>query len=309
MIVFYEDNLHIISSLIEKRAKFQKVMIVFDDFASSQQVEQLVEQIKKDCVFKSTHIKFFSDEIYDGYKAIIFLCTANSFLSLKYRRDEFVSIFVPQDRGILPFFINDNKFFDSYDYLLLKTNNIDTNIVSSLVFNQVFSHIENLLSFQETTKDVDFLSGEINTKNLVDKVQDCGDLIFEDLNILKQQGIEYNNLPIVDLMIIDAIEVFTRACREKLLSMVDVFKIYKNDESCVDKFYAMSKNEGIVHILNMNHNCVISICEKAKEKILPCVDIQLTNRENLQNIFEKVKKYAKKCENLIGYLYFYNVLG
>ena len=94
MRVVYEDIDKELKSIIAQKAKYQKVMLLHDDTVSNAQINKLYENVKELCVYNQVDISAIEEsEIYNGYKALIYFCSTDSFLKIKFDVDEFVNIF------------------------------------------------------------------------------------------------------------------------------------------------------------------------------------------------------------------------
>ena len=103
----YGDNLvEKLKQLVETKAKYQKVMLLFDENISSVEINKIYEEIKGFCVFNQACINTINkEEIYNGYKLIIFRCSVDNFLQCDLNKDEFICVFYPTDNFILPYFL------------------------------------------------------------------------------------------------------------------------------------------------------------------------------------------------------------
>ena len=102
-----DDFIFGIKDIIERRSKYQKVMLIYDNNITNADILEIYDKIKELCIFNKLNIdteRDRFDEIFDGYRTIIFFCSANSFLNINVDRTEFINIYVPIDSHVLPFF-------------------------------------------------------------------------------------------------------------------------------------------------------------------------------------------------------------
>lgn len=298
-------------AIVEEKAKYQKVMLLFDNTASEKEINEIYELIKDLCIFNKAEISNVSNEIYNGYRLLIYLCSANSYLMVKFQTEEFVNVFLPTDATILPFCLQDYKVNNLNGYLILPEKAIDINVMPSVAFNSFYSYLKNLINQQQGYEELNFFSYQ----NLSPNVLQILNLInsqteFIDLQILTECGIEYNHLPIVDYLLISAFSVWIEGVKNRCLSMVDVYKVAKDDSNLIDKFYAISTNILTHRMISLNVNCLNTIIEKTKLIVLESLQlIELPTTQEIEQIIDKIKHYAKTSQGLLLNLYFYNVFS
>ncbi len=298
-------------AIVEEKAKYQKVMLLFDNTASEKEINEIYELIKDLCIFNKAEISNVSNEIYNGYRLLIYLCSANSYLMVKFQTEEFVNVFLPTDATILPFCLQDYKVNNLNGYLILPEKAIDINVMPSVAFNSFYSYLKNLINQQQGYEELNFFSYQ----NLSPNVLQILNLInsqteFIDLQILTECGIEYNHLPIVDYLLISAFSVWIEGVKNRCLSMVDVYKVAKDDSNLIDKLYAISTNILTHRMISLNVNCLNTIIEKTKLIVLESLQlIELPTTQEIEQIIDKIKHYAKTSQGLLLNLYFYNVFS
>ena len=147
MKICYENPLKEIKNTVEKKAKFQKVMLLYDDYVSNVQITEIYDSIRGFCVYNCCNIKNIDEnEIYNGYKLVIFVCGVDSFLKCNLKKDEFINIFFPQDSAVLPYLLNDSNMIEkSENYLIIQNSNIDFVAMASLSFNLFYNYFANLM--------------------------------------------------------------------------------------------------------------------------------------------------------------------
>ena len=81
MKIINENPLKEIKNIVETKAKYQKVMFLFDDNVSNIKIREIYEEIKGFCVYNQANIKELEkEELFNGYSLIIFHCSIDSFL-------------------------------------------------------------------------------------------------------------------------------------------------------------------------------------------------------------------------------------
>ena len=81
----YDNPLKELKKIIEINAKYQKVMLLFDDSVSNVEIREVYDTIKQDCIYNQSNILELDDkEIFNGYKLIIYFCSADGFLKCDF---------------------------------------------------------------------------------------------------------------------------------------------------------------------------------------------------------------------------------
>lgn len=304
-----ERNFIEIANIVQSKAKYQKVMLLYDNSVTNEEIAKVYDVIKDLCIFNKLNVQIQNlDEIYNGYRLLIFLCSADVFATLKINRDEFINIYFPTDERVLPFFLNDENVLSKQNDYILMPKGVDIAILSSLYFNRFYNHIKDLIYFQSSDTQFDFTPTEITQHSVIDALNSVGsDFEFKDIEIIKQSKIDYRQLPLVDYMLITAFELIIDAVKSQTLMLVDVYKAVKDDYKLVDKFYAYYNNNCLLNLINLNYQCLKRICEKSKEKIVEYLTMQNVDESEIGQVLEKIKEYSKHSEDLMCYLYLYNV--
>lgn len=295
-----------LKEIILKHAKFQKVLLCYDESVSSLNVAKIYNEIKELCIFNKMEIdKFNTQEIYDGYKLIIFYCSANNFLKLNINLTEFVNVFIPTDADILPFFLNENFMLNDNDnYLFLPTNQLDINIVFSVYFNKFYNYLKDLLLKQESEITFDFNLNEITQLKTLELLKQ-NNLEFIDVKILNKTGLDYCNLPTVDILLLLAFLLLVCCVHENRLCLVDIYKSMKDNYQQIDKFYSLANNCVFNQLVNVNFISLKNVLTTTINKLKNF----FTFKEIEPEIFEKLKNFCKNEDNLLNYLYLYNIFG
>ena len=268
------------------------------------------------CIFNKLNINTEQErlnEVNDGYRTIIYLCSTESFLNLKFERNEFVNIYLPIDNAILPYFLDKTYRIEKRinDYLLLNKRIVDISLVFSVFFNKFYNYIKNLMYFQNSSIEFNFEINELSSLNSIDIINKIEkDFEFIDIKIIAECEIDYQFLPVVDYLIITAFSLLIRSVHNHTLSMVDIYKSVKEDYALVEKFYAMANNELFINLINLNFNCINSFCEKCRVGILDRVSVcEEFNETSIKEILVKLKDYFKNSQGLFAYLYLYDIFG
>lgn len=303
------EEMRDVVNVVEEKAKYQKVMVIFDSSVSNVEVDNLYREIKEICIFnKSAFEDLDLNELYNGYKIIIYFCSAESFLKLNFNRDEFINIYIPTGNIFLPFCLDDNCYLTAnYDYILFNGELIDVNVQTSLLFNKFYNYMNSVISLKTKQSMLSFNYNLTEISMLNNLCKSNNDLEFVDIKILKNTNIDYCNLQILQLLLIDAFLVFISNVKNKTLSIVDVYKSCKEDYGLIDKFYAMANNEGMLMTICLNYNSLYNVCLKTKESILNhCYNL---DENEVESVISELKNFAKNDDGLIGYLYLYNLFN
>lgn len=302
---FYEE----LNSAVKKHAKYQKVLLLYDNCVTNSEINLIESAVKGECVFNKVDINNFDYKlVYDGYKMLIFLCGVDSFIKIKFDVSEFVNFFFCIDNNQLPYLVPNIK--NSNDYLCLEFNKIDINIITSVYFNKFYNYLSNIFYNQNSKVELDFSLSEITqSKSLA--FTDGLDLDFDfvDLDLIKNANIEYKYLPIVDYLLISAFQIIIKAIKMHSLNIVDIYKSCREDENKIEKFYAMTKNAVLPNVVEINYNILSIACEKTKNRIKEYLILSNDYIKNIDDIIFKIKGYCKNSNNILSYLYLYNVFS
>jgi len=311
-ILYNQNKVEEIKNIISSKAKFQKVMLLFDDYISNIDIQKIYNSIKEICVYNQCNLKDISEEeLNNGYRALIYLCEADNFLKTDFCRNEFINIFCPSDSAILPYCLKENNMVDDGDnFIILDSAKMDAGLVCGCYFNQFINYFKRLFSIKHANIDLQFLSQDITQFNIISMFQNLDKSIqFFDIDIIKKTKIPYSHLVLIDLMVIDAFLLLIRSIKNQSLSIVDIYKADKEDYSLIDKFYALYNNETFVHVVLLNFNSLQTYCNKTKEKILDCLETINLSNIDFESIKNKIKIYTKQDNGIFAYLYLFDLFG
>ena len=315
-----------IKKIVINKAKYQKVMLLYDDSVSRVETRDIYELIKKDCIYNEMNINNVDQqELMNGYKLVIFYMSGQKFLNFDLKKDEFVNIFIPTDNYILPFVYdnekcrdkimsgrlsnNTSKGFSDGNYLILNSEDIDLTVFSSVYFNRVYTYISDLIYHTHSEINFDKLDNILFNKNIVDILnKEDNNLRFVDVEIIKQNNLIIRDLVLLDYILLVAFVVFVKAIKDKTLSMIDVYKVAQNDNDKINHFYEMMNNYTLIERLNLNFNCLTNIIKANKENVLELITNSY-EEEDVMKIIEAVRNFSKNCDGILGFMYFYNVFS
>lgn len=291
--------------LVEKHAKYQKVILIYDKYVSHNDIQTVYEQIKEICVFNKMEITNENiNEIYNGYKMIIFMCEPESFLSFNMNLEEFVNVFFSS--AILPCCLNaKNTKSDAKVFILDEKSKLDKSAFSSLSFNNFYNYLANI--YNQTDVEIDFSIGEISNRNLIQKLNLLPDNFeFVDIDILRKSNLNYNFLPIVDFVLTVGFATFFSDIKQHTLLMTDLYKTIKENDVMIDKFYALAHNDAMITMVELNFSAMQNNLKHTNAFVRELINENFTD-EDLDNIINAIKEYSKNCTGLLNYLYLYNV--
>lgn len=295
--------------VIEAKAKFQKVMVLFDENVSNVEVLEIYNTIKEICIYNQSDINSLDiNELHNGYRAIIYLLSAENFLKLNFDKSEFVNLCVVKGKNILPFYVNsDCTILEKELYIFTLNDCYDANLYSSLCFNKFYNYLFNVVNLKENNITIEFNENNIKNFSMLDSLKQVeGEFLFVDLDIIAKANIKCEHLCVLHLILINAFLLMLSNVKNKTLALVDVYKACKEDYAVIDKFYAMVNNEIFFTMINLNYNYLINLCLKIKEEILNHFIVRDLTETDIENILVELKEYAKNANNLVGYLYLYN---
>jgi len=300
-----------VKKVVNEKARYQKVMIIYDETVSSLTIDEVVNSIKENCVFNVKDINTVDEtELLSGYKLIVYICCVNSFLKLKLNRSEFVNLYLPTDSNFFPFLLNvDNYVLLENCYIFIKKQNFDFAVFPSIFLSQVYHNFKVIKSGEnkKSFNDYNIIFNKQEVINLLN--EHCLDIEFLDVKILKDTGLSYEFLNLVDLILINGFILFLKNVKDKEFEMVDLYKSVKDSDEHIDKFHALIKDKTFFNLIYYNYNFLLNICLKAKEKILDFGNFEVLNSESATKVLNSVKQYAKNSNDIISYFYLFNYFG
>lgn len=300
-----------IKKIVKEKAKFQKVMLLTDSSSSNSLTNLISNEIKEFCVFNILNIGADLSEIYNGYKMLIIICSTNSFLQSNIRVSEFFCVYLPTDEYILPYFLNEANSINQTDCtLFLKTSSLDVSVYTSFLFNRFYNFLFDLLYTQTSEIEFDFNVGDITQKNILNEIKKLlahWDLI--DIDIIKKCNINFQDLCLVDYLLISSFNIVITAIKNKAYELVDVYKSVRENYALIDKFYAMANNQLFKNLITLNFNKLNLACDKTKQTIFEFLKYHVISNEHVTEIIEKIKNYCRTSDSILSYLYLYNVFG
>lgn len=310
MKIFYENKLKEIKNIIQNKAKFQKVMLLYDENISNLEKSKIYNEIRELCIYNEMNINSIDEEeIFNGYKAIIYLCSTNSFVKCNLSRDEFINIYCPIDEFMLPYFIsNENKIDDGNNCLILKSSKVDVLMIISIYFNRFYNYLNEML--MNGNKELDFALDlkEITVYNTIECLKNFSEnTYFIDLDILKKTEMDYEDIALLDLMLINSFYVLISSIKNNTMMLVDSYKCAKDDDDLLNKIYRIYNDETFKNLVLLNYNFLYSLLNKTKRKMLEFINIININVDDVENKIDKLKEYSKQSDNLITYLYVFNI--
>lgn len=312
MKILYNNRLQEIKNIIQTKACYQKVMIIYDDTVSNHELQDIYNEIKEYCIYNQTSsLSVDEQEIYNGYRAIIYLCSVDSFLKLNFNKEEFINIFCASKRELLPYFLNqDNKVVLNENYLLLDDSHVDANMLVSIYFNQFYNYLFNLVNMTNLNFDFSYRLNEVTQFNVMQLIESADkDFMFLDVEILKKTNLEYKDIALIDLMLIDAFLLLIVSIKQQNFMLVDVYKSAKDDDLMIEKYYRLYNNDVFRNIVMLNYNCLYNYCLKTKQKICEMLSMLEVDKSKVDFVFSQLKNYTKQSDNLTSYLYLFNVFN
>ena len=294
-------------SIVEQHAKFQKVMLIFDNFTSNLTLQNIQNQIKEVCIFNKMPISSTNiNEVYNGYKMLIFCCEPECFLKLNLNLSEFVCVVI-NNSAYLPFTVDTNNNISETNMIILPNkSSLDKPAFASLYFNEFYNYICNLYTQQDDNFTLQI--SEFSPRQLINVLNSLpANFTFVDVDILRKSNLNYDCLPLIDFCLITGFETLFSCIKQHNLEMTDLYKSIRADQQLIDKFYALAQNDALLAIVELNYDELTSKIKRAKKQILGFMPTFTT--ETLKKVVEQVKAYAKNTSSIINYMFLYNVFN
>jgi len=311
MNILIGEKIKEIVNIVNINAKYQKVLILYDNTTSSLFINEIFHNLKDLCIFNKMELNNIDkNELFNGYKILIFIGSSHSLLNCNFNRDDFINIYCLSDENLLPCFINNNKILAKNSFIILSKTILDLNMISSVYFNNFVNYFENIINGIPYLFNMESFN-EFSLFKITETLNSFNyDYKFFDINILKDSDIEYNNIGLLHLIITDALIVFLESIKNNQCNLVDVYKIAKNNSALLDKFYANFFNESVYNSIILNFSKLMRIAQKTKENIIQNLNLNYNiNLSNIDNLIYKIKTYLKNCNNYLNYLYLFNIFG
>ena len=287
-------------------------MLLYDDNVSSITIRNIYDDIKELCIYNQADMSRCDDiesMLNDGYRLVIYCCGVDNFIMKNFSRSDYINVFIPQDNSLLPYYLNNNWEIIRSDDYIVRLDNMDTSAMGSIYFNKAFNSLRNLMTMSSSKVSIEF-SPEINNMFILqemDRLQDSK-MKFVDVDILKCCGVHYDQLPLVDYILLSALLTLVQGIKSRSLSLVDVYKSAGDDYSMIDRFYAMYNNESLIGLINLNFYYISNMLERTRDKLLDMVSVCCECSEStIDDIIDKIRQYSKQDNGVIGYLYLYNL--
>jgi len=156
----------------------------------------------------------------------------------------------------------------------------------------------------------DELDLKVNNLNIIQHLikidENC---FFIDVDILKKCYISYEDIVFVDLIVIDALMLLLSSIKNDYYMLVDVYKAGKESYELIEKFYKLYNNETFKTLVVLNYNRLYNMCLKTKQKIKDLICFFEIDAQNICDIIRKIKTYAKEDDDILAYLYLYNIFN
>lgn len=310
MQIVYKFSLNQLKNIVEEKAKFQKVLLIYDDVVSNLTINELYNSIKNFCIFNSMNInKLDYNEINNGYKMLIFMCCANNFLNSNINCEDFVNIFIPQNNDILPFCLdkqlnskianNNNK-----DVIFLNEN-VDIKIVFSAYFNNFLTYYKNIFLGEQQSINKSINLDVVNNNAIINLLNK--NIKYQDVAIVKSLQLDYYYLPLVDYLLLNGFYILITCIKTKTLNLTDIYKESKNDEAKIDLYFSKVFNEAFYQLIRLNFF-----------NLQPTIKQYIANLQNFLECFEysyndinlitnKLKVFCKNDDGVFLYLYLFKI--
>ena len=312
MKVYFENSINEIKNIVEQKAKFQKVMLLFDENVSTGDINSVYEEIRDVCVYNQCNISLLDEkEIFDGYRLIIYYCSADNYLKCNFNKDEFINVFLLQDNNVLTFVLNNSNTISNLDnHIILKSKQIDLKMLISINLNLFYNYFNKFLFGQNVNMFIEYLDNQpITQQSIFEFLKVNNDLSFIDVEMLKKCDISYDDIFIVDLMIIDLMLLLITKIKSGNLMFVDVYKHCKININFVEKFYKFYQDDSFLNTIILNYNHLYKYCVRTRNKILELIKFFKVDMEKIDTIVKKIEDFAILDNGVLGYAYFYDVFN
>lgn len=290
-------------------AKYQKVVLVYDNSTNVELVKEMRTQFEKYTVFFAVSIDnpILPSFILEDTKCVIDYVELQNFFKLFNMLDDNITLVSLAVKEIYPRLtdkINHSLFVKGFSKnvidLFFVINVMTENFVRAKMNNQPFEIglFEKVLHY--------FLHKEYSkyafAKLIFDMPKEInfGFDVASELKCCKSASI-YLYLRLC------AIDCLFQTFQNGILGQIDVYKIYQNDEEKINLCYRLLNNEKMIFVLKNQCKCVV-------EKISLILNkIKLKNKININKIkieLKNLKNNAKNInsDNLLKYCYLYNIL-
>lgn len=298
---FNKINFNEIYKIVEERAKYQKVLILFDKQNYTKQLDQVVIKIKKNCVlfmadYSSLNEEQISKVLENDYKLVLISLTDENYIKLcKYY--DFSAITIDIFNGnILPVHLKENASCYLF-YENEKLNKTEQLYLSNYLVEWKW---RSLLTGKNFCIKENEIMCAFNKTDLIESSFFKCDEMWQELVDIKAE--DYDLYLFIRLM---AIKYLFLSFLTKTQIMIDVYKVYENNLEELNFIYLLYNDERVNFVFK-NYN----------KYMLDYIDSSLTSqvetkykKENIFNILRIINNLAKniKKDNLLKYCYLYGI--
>ena len=295
-------NIKSIKDLVTKKAKYQKVVILFDGDTDLDLLNNIEMQIKDDVLLFSYNLEHALDSdiksfLLDGTRCVIILLNDCNYIKMSDFYDFNTMIIDVFSGKILSAHLQKCEEY----YLFYEDNTLsieDHLLMCNILIEWKW---QNLLSSKNYNHEEEIMMSTFSRKDLLN----CE--YFYNTEIVKELiNIDYNNYQLYLLIRVIAIKYLFLTFLESSQFMIDVYKNYSNNLDEINHVYKLYKDE--------RANFVLKNCNKL---MLDFISVALSSVkckwgwkvEEINKILKNIKIKAKnnKKDNLLKYCFLYGI--
>lgn len=295
-----------ICKLVLQKAKFQKVVICYDNCADKGLLDKLNARLSKQVVLINFYLNGNEEEFFkvvqNGARIVIYNISANNYLKVKDDNNFLIKIFVPTSAFALPYLIEQDSVY--CDNLFIDKRQMDYLTIIALYdagFTKLWADLQqgNQVDL-EVFKNLDYI---VNDKN-----KDVFTIV-KQLAVYIEKDVAEEELPYY---------IYLKLCY--IYNMLEKFKF--NEETTIDfyklnltreelnKAYSVMVKSEIVDYLKLYCDNLMRVVSALIVRIKILIKKYIKNNINIKKLDEKIKLNAKylKIDNLLYISYIFGVI-
>ena len=305
MKIIRKNTVKEIVNLILLRAKYQKVVICYDDTADKCLLENIKDKVDKQVVFinfyYNNNYEDLSKTLQDGARIVVYNVSVDNYLKIKDNNNFLIKVFVPTSNFILPYMIEIDSVF--CDNLLVCPGKLDC-LAIILLYDAGLTKLWADLQLHEKV-DLEVF------KNIDNVINSGGGDLMEITGYLSNYidiSVDENCIPYYIYLKLCYVCKMLERFKFNEESVLDFYKLKLSREE-IDKAYLVLVKSEIVDCLKMYCDKILRVVYALLQRVKILIKKYFKNKINIEKIDLKIKENAKnlKIDNLLYISYIFNV--
>lgn len=305
MKIVKKDVLKEICDLLVLKARYQKVVVCYDDSADAVLVEKIKEKVGKrmiiiDFYYNNNRIEL-EKILQDGVRVVVYNVKINNYLKARMDNDFLIKVFIPTGNFILPYVIERDGFF--CDNLLVYKDCLDF-LTIILLYDAGLTKLWADVQMQQNV--------DLEIFKQIDNVVNCGsgDLIriVNYLSPYFDVSVEEECIPYYIYLKLCYVCKMLERFKFNEESVIDFYKLKLTGDE-INKAYQVLVKSEMVDYLKMYCDKMLRVVDALLQRVKILIKKYFKNKINIEKIDLKIKENSKnlKIDNLLYISYIFNV--